>query len=135
MEQKSGQQNEGPASPDNKATVNAVNTKLIRLLTVIAYVCSVSMAAVMLSLYYVFLWDPSSHKSGTPAAFQQQPAYPSSGSQFAGDSSIATSTSPILRHLANGYTIGRLCFLNFHLLISHFIFSFGVIFFPSIHQL
>ncbi|XP_047096924.1 putative transmembrane protein INAFM1 [Schistocerca piceifrons] len=32
--------------------------KLLRLLTVLAYVMSVSMAAIMLSLYYVFLWDP-----------------------------------------------------------------------------
>ncbi|XP_069977233.1 putative transmembrane protein INAFM2 isoform X2 [Penaeus vannamei] len=34
------------------------NKKIIRLLTVIAYVISVSMAAIILSLYYVFLWDP-----------------------------------------------------------------------------
>ncbi|XP_063882060.1 putative transmembrane protein INAFM2 isoform X2 [Scylla paramamosain] len=34
------------------------NKKIVRLLTVIAYVISVSMAAIILSLYYVFLWDP-----------------------------------------------------------------------------
>jgi len=33
-------------------------TRIVRVLTVVAYICSVSMAAVMLSLYYVFLWDP-----------------------------------------------------------------------------
>jgi hypothetical protein len=32
--------------------------KVIRVLTVMAYVLSVSLAAIMLSLYYVFLWDP-----------------------------------------------------------------------------
>ncbi|XP_069673099.1 uncharacterized protein [Periplaneta americana] len=32
--------------------------KIIRVLTVLAYVLSVSLAAIMLSLYYVFLWDP-----------------------------------------------------------------------------
>ena len=32
--------------------------KIIRVLTVVAYVLSVSLAAIMLSLYYVFLWDP-----------------------------------------------------------------------------
>jgi len=32
--------------------------KIIRVLTVMAYVLSVSLAAIMLSLYYVFLWDP-----------------------------------------------------------------------------
>lgn len=108
MEPKAGPSDNGEAnapSPDNKSAVNAVNTKLIRLLTVIAYVCSVSMAAVMLSLYYVFLWDPAHHKSGTHAAFQQpDSAYPSSGLQFSTDSSIATSTSPILRHLVGGLT-------------------------------
>ncbi|XP_076065223.1 uncharacterized protein LOC143039239 [Oratosquilla oratoria] len=34
------------------------NKKIVRLLTVLAYVISVSMAAIILSLYYVFLWDP-----------------------------------------------------------------------------
>ncbi|KAF8777994.1 putative transmembrane protein INAFM2 like protein [Argiope bruennichi] len=32
--------------------------KLVRLLTVMAYVFSVSLGAIVLSLYYVFLWDP-----------------------------------------------------------------------------
>lgn len=32
--------------------------KLIRVLTVVAYVIFVSMAAIILSLYYTFLWDP-----------------------------------------------------------------------------
>lgn len=32
--------------------------KVIRVFTVMAYVLSVSLAAIMLSLYYVFLWDP-----------------------------------------------------------------------------
>jgi hypothetical protein len=32
--------------------------KLVRVLTVIAYVFSVSLAAIMLSVYYVFLWNP-----------------------------------------------------------------------------
>ncbi|XP_071518864.1 uncharacterized protein [Panulirus ornatus] len=45
------------------------NKKIIRLLTVIAYVISVSMAAIILSLYYVFLWNPEmkyspKHKQG-----------------------------------------------------------------------
>lgn len=35
------------------------NKKLVRLLTVLAYVFSVSLAAIVLSLYYVFLWNPS----------------------------------------------------------------------------
>ena len=32
--------------------------KVVRVLTVVAYVIFVSMAAILLSLYYTFLWDP-----------------------------------------------------------------------------
>lgn len=35
------------------------NKKAIRILTVAAYVFCVSLAAIMLSLYYVFFWDPT----------------------------------------------------------------------------
>lgn len=34
-------------------------SKCVRILTVMAYILSVSMAAILLSLYYVFLWDPA----------------------------------------------------------------------------
>ena len=36
--------------------------KMVRILTVVAYVICVSMAAIVLSLYYVFLWDPDMTK-------------------------------------------------------------------------
>jgi hypothetical protein len=42
--------------------------KVIRVLTVMAYVLSVSLAAIMLSLYYVFLWDPKITRAGVPQA-------------------------------------------------------------------
>lgn len=35
--------------------------KLIRVLTVLAYILSVSMAAILLSVYYVFVWDAHPH--------------------------------------------------------------------------
>lgn len=58
---------------DNKDRMGVEkNTKIIRILTVIAYVCSVSMAAVMLSLYYVFIWDPTP-SGGHPAPLVQDP--------------------------------------------------------------
>lgn len=41
--------------------------KLVRLMTVLAYVFAVSLVAIILSLYYLFLWDPYLHSS------QQQP--------------------------------------------------------------
>lgn len=48
------------AGDDNKAKIYEPkqHKKIIRLLTVMAYVFSVSLAAILLSLYYVFLWDP-----------------------------------------------------------------------------
>ncbi|XP_076316580.1 uncharacterized protein LOC143228950 [Tachypleus tridentatus] len=47
------------------------NKKIIRLMTVFAYVFSVSLAAIVLSLYYVFLWDPAMDtESETPATPQ-----------------------------------------------------------------
>ena len=50
------------------------NKKIIRLLTVIAYVISVSMAAIILSLYYVFLWDPKvKYKQKTPPITTPEP--------------------------------------------------------------
>ena len=36
--------------------------KMVRIMTVVAYVICVSMAAIVLSLYYVFLWDPNMTK-------------------------------------------------------------------------
>ncbi|CAL1265222.1 unnamed protein product [Larinioides sclopetarius] len=49
------------------------NKKLVRLLTVLAYVFSVSLAAIVLSLYYVFLWNPNmqgNRTESTQATFQ-----------------------------------------------------------------
>jgi hypothetical protein len=38
--------------------------KLVRVLTVVAYIFSVSLAAIMLSVYYEFLWKPNPHYRG-----------------------------------------------------------------------
>lgn len=35
--------------------------KAVRVLTVLAYVLSVSMAAILLSLYYLFMWKANPH--------------------------------------------------------------------------
>lgn len=35
--------------------------KIIRVLTVLAYVLSVSMAAILLSIYYIFIWQGKPH--------------------------------------------------------------------------
>ncbi|CAB4059286.1 unnamed protein product [Lepeophtheirus salmonis] len=38
--------------------------KFVRCVTVIAYVFSVSFGAILLSLYYIFIWNPYSNKAG-----------------------------------------------------------------------
>ncbi|CAG0880647.1 unnamed protein product [Darwinula stevensoni] len=44
----------------------ARNKKVIRVLTVVGYVISVSLAGVMLSLYYTFIWEPGSTATALP---------------------------------------------------------------------
>jgi hypothetical protein len=41
------------------------NTSLIRVFTVVAYICSVSIAATVLSLYYFFIWDPTTNNQNS----------------------------------------------------------------------
>lgn len=79
---------------------SALNDKLIRILTVIAYLCSVSGAAFMLSLYYIFLWDPAGHGGGEskPAAFHA-PEHPTLAAAL--PSSAPANGSLILRAIAN----------------------------------
>lgn len=109
----------------NKPPGENKHTKFIRLLTVIAYVCSVSMAAVMLSLYYVFLWDPG-HKDGiNSAAFQQPGDSLEPTTTYNNDSSNSTaSSSPLLRHLIGNYTtaVGTFFPISFRSFTSGFFF-------------
>ncbi|XP_052859938.1 uncharacterized protein LOC128267186 [Anopheles cruzii] len=51
------------AGEDSKDRLYEVkqNQKAIRILTVAAYVLCVSLVAIMLSLYYIFFWDPSTN--------------------------------------------------------------------------
>lgn len=129
------------------------NTKLVRILTVVAYVCSVSIAAAMLSLYYVFIWDPSNHQNNVTS-------YPSGSStnpvttyipyhQYSGgmiNTTTVTTTvlplanssnSPLLRPLLGNCTDGMFRFdhslrrhvdflVYFFLVLLHFFFLFTV---------
>ncbi|KAB5562458.1 hypothetical protein PHYPO_G00017990 [Pangasianodon hypophthalmus] len=50
---------------DKKAKMAAkTNKKWVRLATVFAYVLSVSLAAIILAIYYSLIWKPTSHGSG-----------------------------------------------------------------------
>lgn len=50
---------EDPFSRAKELAENKISSKFVRVLTVMAYILSVSMVAILLSLYYVFLWDPA----------------------------------------------------------------------------
>lgn len=62
--------------------------KIVRLMTVMAYVLSVSLAAIVLSLYYVFLWDPNMHSEPEPVVVIDRVAGRTTA--FASSSAVAT---------------------------------------------
>lgn len=49
-----------------KAHEASKTPKVIRVLTVCAYLFTVSLAAIMLSAYYIFIWDPKSPTVQSP---------------------------------------------------------------------
>lgn len=44
--------------------------KMIRVLTVLAYVLSVSMTAILLSIYYIFMWEGRPHLGSRTMEFR-----------------------------------------------------------------
>lgn len=92
-----------PSNGDKNRSGKERNIKLVRILTVVAYVCCVSIAAAMLSLYYVFIWDPASHQHNAST-------YP------AGHTTTAISASLLLRPLlcncSNSTDVGMLCMFS-----------------------
>lgn len=50
-----------PECPNGDIFKPKKKPKAIRVLTVMAYVLSVSMAAILLSIYYIFMWKPRPH--------------------------------------------------------------------------
>lgn len=65
----------GPQNPADKAKQDALYEdrepkKIIRIITVVAYMCSVSFVGMTLSAYYIFLWHPPN-----PRLMHQQVAH------------------------------------------------------------
>ncbi|XP_046491258.1 uncharacterized protein [Neodiprion pinetum] len=58
--------------------------KLVRVLTVVAYVISVSLAAIILSLYYMFIWKPEDRPLNATSSRAGCPNYTSSPPPGAG---------------------------------------------------
>lgn len=69
-----------------QATGGSTPSKIVRILTVLAYMVAVSMAAILLSLYYTFIWNPydlrplETGSSGRPFSVQSYPAQVADGS-------------------------------------------------------
>lgn len=75
------------------------NSKFIRLFTVVAYVCSVSIAAALLSLYYFFIWDPTTYENSLLTVTTKNASYLFGPSHPADKSSSMNATGPLLRPL------------------------------------
>lgn len=50
-----------PSSKDSMVDPPKPTSKMIRVLTVFAYVLSVSLTAILLSIYYIFMWEGKPH--------------------------------------------------------------------------
>uniref|UniRef100_A0A3Q1HI57 Uncharacterized protein n=1 Tax=Anabas testudineus TaxID=64144 RepID=A0A3Q1HI57_ANATE len=65
---------------DKKAKMAAkTNKKWVRLATVFAYVLSVSLAAIILAIYYSLIWKPTSASSSTEKPREVTPTRPRAG--------------------------------------------------------
>ncbi|XP_059377129.1 putative transmembrane protein INAFM2 [Carassius carassius] len=72
---------------DKKAKMAAkTNKKWVRLATVFAYVLSVSLAAIILAIYYSLIWSPNKSTSTTP---------PTTTASINGTDSNSTRTTPV----------------------------------------
>ncbi|XP_074854940.1 putative transmembrane protein INAFM2 [Carettochelys insculpta] len=78
---------------DKKARMAAkTNKKWVRLATVLAYVLSVSLAAIVLAVYYSLIWQPV--RGGAPSHTQSPSSGPSSSSAAAGRTTPGSRTEP-----------------------------------------
>lgn len=111
-----------PGDDDKGRSGEERNTKLVRILTVFAYILSVSIAAAMLSLYYVFIWDPVSHHNNSVALnASQHPVHPAT---YPGDkSNNATLLRPLLGNCTEDGMFSRSFRLE-DMLISMFVSIF-----------
>ncbi|XP_053553876.1 putative transmembrane protein INAFM2 [Bombina bombina] len=99
---------------DKKAKMTAkTNKKWVRLATVFAYVLSVSMAAIILAIYYSLIWKPvrssggSSTISSNPDSFSQLPNHTSSEFNHVTNNSSVSSEGTTLESVRKAAVVGR----------------------------
>ena len=72
MTEKQEDETQEPIDADDLYMRPKPKSKLIRVMTVIAYILSVSMAAILLSVYYIFVWKDQSHLKERGGPISQQ---------------------------------------------------------------
>ncbi|CAH1791194.1 unnamed protein product [Owenia fusiformis] len=98
--------NKGPtytADKNNKKMASKTNKKWVRLATVLAYVLSVSLAAIVLAIYYSLIWQPELKNVNrttiaTPSTGESSSFYDDTSSVTTGtgtDGLSTTSSEPI----------------------------------------
>merc|ERR1711988_19129 len=85
----------GSDGDDNDPYEPKQNKKIVRILTVMVYVFTVSFGAILLSLYYLFLWDPYSNSGHTGQPPTQIPHAQINSPPTTPPSSTTTPTSPV----------------------------------------
>ena len=86
--------NKGPtfSADKNKKMAAKTNKKWVRLATVLAYVLAVSLAAIVLAIYYSLIWEPKLKTTTiSPASSTLGVTDPGDGSSFAEDPTTAKS--------------------------------------------
>ncbi|KAJ8308086.1 hypothetical protein KUTeg_012960 [Tegillarca granosa] len=78
------------ADKNKNKMASKTNKKWIRLATVLAYVLAVSLAAIVLAIYYSFIWDP---ELKTTTNTTQQPPFTTSDG-YTSIQTTATTTVP-----------------------------------------
>lgn len=80
-----------PEKANKSKMASKTNKKWVRLATVLAYVLAVSLAAIVLAIYYSFLWDPQLKTSTTVAPMpgtENMTAIAGSGRTTAGSTTV-----------------------------------------------
>uniref|UniRef100_A0A8C5N8T7 InaF motif containing 2 n=1 Tax=Gouania willdenowi TaxID=441366 RepID=A0A8C5N8T7_GOUWI len=78
---------------DKKAKMAAkTNKKWVRLATVFAYVLSVSLAAIILAIYYSLIWKPTSASSSAPKPGPAEEVTTPSANISSNSSTVTTSS-------------------------------------------
>jgi len=83
----------GSDGDDNDPYEPKQNKKIVRILTVMVYVFTVSFGAILLSLYYLFLWDPYKNHGQPPT---QIPHAQANSPPTPSPSSTTTPTSAVV---------------------------------------